>query len=240
MNDDFYNPWHGCRKYSEGCVNCYVYRRDEAIGKDASQIYRTASFDLPVRTGRSGSYKIPSGSHLFCCMTSDFFLEEADPWRNEIWEFIRQRFDVDFTIITKRISRFMDCVPADWGEGWDNVEICCTVENQRQCDLRMPVFLSLPIKRKKIICEPLLGPIDFHDFLTSEIRQVSVGGESGDRARECDYDWILDIRRQCQEKGIPFHFKQTGASFRKDGRLYRLSRADQLNQARKANIDLSG
>ena len=30
-----WNPWHGCRKYSEGCERCYVYRRDESIGKDA-------------------------------------------------------------------------------------------------------------------------------------------------------------------------------------------------------------
>ena len=239
MKDDVYNPWHGCRKYSEGCLNCYVYRRDQSIGKDPSAVYRTASFDLPVRCSRNGSYKIPSGSHLFCCMTSDFFLPEADIWRDEVWNYINCRFDVDFTIITKRIDRVRDCLPQNWGDGWENVEICCTVESQRQCDYRMPIFLCLPIRKKSVICEPLLEDIDFHDFLTEDIRQVSVGGESGDNARACDYSWVLNIRKQCQKSHVPFCFRQTGANFIKDGRTYRLSRGDQLKQARKANIDIA-
>jgi len=52
----------------------------------------------------------------------------------------------------------------------------------------------------------------------------------------CDYDWVLDIRSQCVESNVPFHFKQTGALFRKDGRLYRIPRSQQMVQARRANI----
>ena len=40
-----WNPWHGCRKVSPGCLNCYVYRRDAEVGKDSSFIARTSSFD---------------------------------------------------------------------------------------------------------------------------------------------------------------------------------------------------
>lgn len=47
-----------------------------------------------------------------------------------------------------------------WGDGYENVTIACTVENQRQCDIRMPVFLSLPVRHRCIICEPLLESID--------------------------------------------------------------------------------
>lgn len=39
------------------------------------------------------------------------------------------------------------------------------------------------------------------------------------------------------EKEIPFRFHQTGAFFRKDGKLYRIKRAYQLSQAHKAGID---
>ena len=67
-----WNPWHGCHKYSEGCANCYVYRRDEAIGKDASVITTNATFDLPLRRTRNGEYNIPSGSTVYLCMTSVF------------------------------------------------------------------------------------------------------------------------------------------------------------------------
>ena len=38
---------------------------------------------------------------------------------------------------------------------------------------------------------------------------------------------------------VPFHFKQTGAVFVKDGRTYHVPRRLQMEQAAKASIDLS-
>ena len=54
-NEFVWNPWHGCRKYSEGCMNCYVYRRDGRVGRDASQITRNAGFSLPAERDRAGN-----------------------------------------------------------------------------------------------------------------------------------------------------------------------------------------
>ncbi|NLN07122.1 MAG: hypothetical protein GX167_05830, partial [Firmicutes bacterium] len=45
-------------------------------------------------------------------------------------------------------------------------------------------------------------------------------------------------REQCRRAGVPFYFKQTGAVFRKDGRIYRIPRRLQHAQAHKAGIDL--
>jgi protein gp37 len=53
-----------------------------------------------------------------------------DPWRDECWAMIRQRPDLHFIFLTKRIDRFVQCIPDDWGEGYDNVTVGCTVENQ--------------------------------------------------------------------------------------------------------------
>lgn len=237
MESVIWNPWHGCTKYSEGCQNCYVYRRDEAVGRDASEVYRTKSFRLVLQKKRDGQYKIPPHTQVYLCMTSDFLLDAADAWRNEIWDMIRERKDLRFTIITKRIERFTECVPHDWGEGWDHVSIACTIENQRQCDIRLPVFLAAPIQHKSIICEPLLGAIDVGKYLISEIESLICGGESGPHARICDYDWVLRLRDQCIEKNIRFSFKQTGANFRKEGRVYHVPRKYQHIQAKKANID---
>lgn len=182
---------------------------------------------------------VPDGNIIYTCFTSDFFLDEADKWRDECWQMIRQRPEVTFLIITKRIHRFSKCTPADWGEGYDNVHICCTCENQKMADFRLPIFLEAPIKHKSIICEPLLEHIDLSPYLDkSQITEVVVGGESGNEARECNYDWILSIREQCIDAGIDFHFRQTGARFVKDGRLYRIERKFQHSQARKANIDV--
>ena len=90
-----------------------------------------------------------------------------------------------------------------------------------------------------MICEPLLAPVRLEPFLESgKIRSVVAGGESGEGARVCDYNWVLDIREQCERTGVRFHFKQTGLHFRKDGRLYTVPRPLQQKQAEKAGIDL--
>jgi len=83
----------------------------------------------------------------------------------------------------------------------------------------------------------LLGVIDFHDGLGTWCEQVTVGGESGRDARVCDYDWVLNIREQCVKADVPFHFKQTGAHFRKDDKLYNIPRNQQMAQAHRAGID---
>lgn len=234
-----WNPWHGCTKISPGCKYCYVYRQDEMYGSTlASSLCRkTGAFALPMKRRRDGSYKIPPGKIVFTCFTSDFLLEDADPWRAECWRMMRQRSDCWFYFFTKRIHRLADCLPPDWGEGYDNVLIGCTVENQDRADYRLPIFLDLPIKHRSIIASPLLERLDLRPYLDDRIEEVATGGESGVEARPCDYDWILDLRRQCVEKDIPFRFHQTGAYFIKDGRMYRVRRRHQLSQARKANID---
>ena len=97
---DIWNPWHGCKKISEGCKNCYMYYLDKVRNQDGSNIYKVSNnFDYPLHKDRKGRYKIKSGEQIRICMTSDFFLEEADEWRKEVWEIIRQRSDVIFFIL---------------------------------------------------------------------------------------------------------------------------------------------
>lgn len=174
-----WNLWHGCHKVSEGCRNCYVYRRDSRYGIDSSQVRRTRSFRLPVERHRDGSWKVPPGMVVWTCFTSDFFIDEADEWRIEAWRMIRSRPDVHFVIVTKRVERIRQSLPDDWGCGYDNVTLYCTVEDQRQAEKRLPPFVDLPLRHRGIICEPLLGPVDLTVWLDERIEQVTVGGESG-------------------------------------------------------------
>ena len=47
---DIWNPWHGCIKKSEDCVNCYMYFLDKMRDQDGSHIYRTkAGFNYPFK-----------------------------------------------------------------------------------------------------------------------------------------------------------------------------------------------
>lgn len=234
-----WNPWHGCTKLSPGCKYCYVYRQDEMYGSEvsSSECRKTGNFNLPIKRKRDRSWKIESGHVVFTCFTSDFLLKDADAWRDDCWQMMKIRKDLWFYFFTKRIDRFMDCVPEDWGTGYDNVLVGCTVENQQMADYRLPIFKALPIKHKSIIVAPLIEPVDLSAYLDHTIEEVSVGGESGLHARPCHYEWILSIRQQCIQANVPFCFHQTGAHFVKDGKLYNVPRSHQLSQASKANID---
>lgn len=234
-----WNLWHGCHKLSPGCKHCYVYRGDARRSIDSNLVTQTKNFDLPVRKKRNGEYKVPSGTLLYTCFTSDFFLEDADPWRAEAWKMISLRKDLQFMIITKRIDRFMETIPDDWGEGYDHVTICCTIENQDRAIYRLPIYKKAPIKHKILICEPLLERIDLDLYdIGSWIEQVVVGGESGNEARPCNFDWILELSNVCMKNNVSFWFKQTGAKFIKDGKLYLIKRQLQHSQARKAGINI--
>lgn len=232
-----WNPWHGCRKISSGCLHCYVYRIDARHGKDPSAVTRTENFNLPLRRRRDGGFRIPPGSLLYTCFSSDFFIEEADPWRPEAWEMMRLRQDVHFFFTTKRIERLPECIPPDWGAGYENVTIACTVENQDRADYRLPLYREVPVRRKIILCEPLVGPVVFPHSLRGWVNEVIAGGESGPDARPCDYRWVLQLREQCIRDGVAFRFKQTGARFVKGNRMYAVPRPLQHLQAAKAGID---
>lgn len=232
-----WNPWHGCVKHSAGCQNCYVYRGDAARGRDASQVFRTHSFYDPVVRRRDGGWRIPPGETVWTCFSSDFFLDLADPWREEAWDMMRRRPDLDFFLITKRIERLTDCLPPDWGAGWPHVAICCTLENQDRAEFRLPLYRAAPIQRKSLACEPLLGPLELQPWLGPWLEKVVAGGESGPNARPCHYEWITALREQCAAAEVPFFFKQTGANFVKNGRLYRIPRRYQHIQARRADLN---
>lgn len=235
-----WNLWHGCHKLSPGCKHCYVYRGDARRDVDSSVVAQTKNFDLPIRKKRNGEYKIPSGTLVYTCFTSDFFVEDADLWRSDAWDMIRQRTDLNFLMITKRIDRLSECLPKDWGEGYDNVTICCTVENQMYADYRLPIYRNAPIKHKVIICEPLLEQIDLRPYHIGQwVEQVVVGGESGYEARPCNLDWVMDLRSVSIENNISFWFKQTGAKFVKDGKLYHIKRQFQHSQARRAGLNFN-
>jgi len=216
-------------------MNCYVYHADALHDRNANEVVKNkTSFNAPLKKDRQGNYKIPSGTVQGSCFTSDFFIEEADAWRAEAWDMIRQRSDVTFLIPTKRIARFEKCVPEDWGDGWDNVVIAVSCENQAMADERLPILLDAKIKHKLIFVSPILEYVDLNRYLKSgHIEQVSVGGESYANARVCDFDWVKRIFADCQRNGVSFDFHQTGSNFRKDGKVYHIKHRDESSQAKK-------
>ena len=231
-----WEPWSGCYKVSDGCTYCYFYGPySKRFGQN--EIQKSDDFNKPVKKTAKGGYAIKSGKIVATCFSSDFFLPEADEWRKDAWLMIKQRPDLDFLILTKRIERFPVSLPADWGEGYDNVNIGCTVENQALADERLPLFISFPIKRRFIACSPLLSPIDLSRYL-SGVSHVTVNGESGREARVCDYNWVLDIRAQCVKANSTFWFKSTGSFFKRDGTVQKINPFKQGSTAKELAINI--
>ena len=240
---DIWNPWHGCRKCSEGCENCYMYFLDRQRGKSGADIYRTkAGFRYPISKHKSGEYKVVSGEQLRVCMTSDFFLEEADEWRDEAWTIIHSRPDVVFFLLTKRPERVRKCLPYDWGDGWENVFFNVTCENQKRADERIPILLDLPFKHKGIMCAPFIGEVSIKKYLAArQIEQVICGGENYDGSRPCNFDWVKSLRQECVDYDVTFCFIETGTKFIKDGRMYHIpDKSVQSKQAFRSGMNYQG
>lgn len=155
---------------------------------------------------------------------------------------MRQRPDVKFFLLTKRPQRVKDCLPDDWGDGWENVMLNVSCENQRRADERIPLLLSLPFKHKGIMCAPFIGPVSLVQYLGSgQIEQVICGGENYDGASPCDFDWVKNLRAECVTHDITFCFIETGTNFIKDGRLYHLPKKQvQSEMAFKSGISYEG
>ena len=233
-----WNAWRGCKKCSDGCLHCYIHKGDFKRNVDTNEIVKTKDFEKPIEKLKNGNYKMKSGI-VYLCFSTDFLIEEADKWRNECWKMIKERQDCTFLFLTKRIDRFMKCIPDDWEDGYDNVVVCCTIENQKNADYKLSIFKDLPIKHKCITAQPLLEKIDIEKYLDN-IELVVVGGESDINARPFNYEWVLDIREQCIRKNVDFEFRQCGTYTIKDGKQYKIQTKDLCKQAKLANIDYKG
>lgn len=160
--DHTWNPWQGCHKVSEGCKNCYMYRDMKRYGKTPDAVIRSAPATF-LQPRQNKSWK--SGDKVFVCSWSDFFHEAADAWRPEAWDLIRERDDVRYIIVTKRIERAAACLPPGWGEGWPHVAILVSVENQKRAGERIPSLLRLPAKIRGLSLEPLIDFVDISQWI---------------------------------------------------------------------------
>ena len=239
INDKIWNPWHGCHKCSEGCQNCYAYFLDKRYGRDTNEVVKNKSdFNLPVKKDREGNWKLPDGSFVRVCMASDFFIEEADAWRSDTWDYIRRRPGVMFSLLTKRAERIKDCLPSDWGDGWDNVTFAVSCENQTRLEQRIPYLLEIPAKHRWVSLKPFIGEVDIAPFLASgKIETVLAGGENYLGSRPLHYEWVKKVHNACVEHDVQLIFGQTGNVFIKDGNEYKIrSRTDQMVQALKSGL----
>lgn len=230
-----WSPWRGCRRISEGCRFCYIHKGDEKRGVETEKIVKTDNFYAPIEKKKNGEYKMKSGV-VYVCFQGDFLIEEADKWRSECWAMIRERSDCHFIFLTKRINRFDICKPSDWENGYDNVTVGVSCENQQAVDERLPILSAQPIKHRNIILQPLIEAVNIDPYI-SKAELVIVGGEYDINARPLCYEWVLDIREKCVKANVNFEFRQCATHFIKDGKEYTLAYNQLGRQAKAAGID---
>ena len=153
--DRTWNPWQGCHPVSPGCACCYMQTAKCRYGQNGHKVVRSSQHTFQAPLSKAWA----SGGRVFVCSWSDFFVEEADPWRDEAWQIIRLARGLvegmTFMILTKRPERIAAHLPADWGAGWPNVWLGVTAEDQQRADERVPILLDTPAAVRFVSVEPL-------------------------------------------------------------------------------------
>jgi protein gp37 len=220
-----WNPTTGCTKVSAGCKNCYaktMHKRLTAIGVKgyelpfSSVVCHEDRLKIPLKRKKPTTYFVNSMSDLFHPDVPFDFIDD-------VFAVIAKTPQHTYQILTKnheRMSSFFFQRGALLSGHGDNVWLGVSVENIKDGVERIGWLGAIKdgIYQPKLFLsiEPLLEDLGNIELKCNNIEWVIVGGESGKNARPMKKQWVLNIKRQCEEQGVPFFFKQWG-SYGEDG-----------------------
>lgn len=166
--DHTFSPWRGCTKVSPACDHCYAEAFDKRFGGDrwGPKAARTrtsaANWRKPLQWDRKAAVE-GVRRKVFCASLADVFDNHGSilpDWRIDLWNLIEATPNLDWLLLTKRPQNIARYLPSAWGDGWPNVWLGTTVENQVEAERRIPHLLAVPARVRFLSCEPLLGPVD--------------------------------------------------------------------------------
>ncbi len=105
-----WNPCRGCKKCSDGCKYCSIHKGDLKRNVNTNEIIQAKDFIKPIERLKNGNYKVKSGI-IYLCFSTDFLIKDANSLRDECWKMIKERTVLTFLFLTKRIDRFLNCIP---------------------------------------------------------------------------------------------------------------------------------
>ena len=200
-----WNPIVGCSKYSAGCANCYA----ETLTRRFPKAFPNG-FNVTLHPERLDEPKhVKKPTMFFVCSMADLFHKDVpDEFIDKVIQIIKDCPQHTFQLLTKRTDRMYDYFTYGKHPVPSNCWIGTTVENQLAVR-RIPWLAEIKSAPVRFLsCEPLLS--DIKDLDLFNIDWVIVGGESGPKARPMKKEWVLNIKRQCDEQGVPFFFKSWG------------------------------
>lgn len=217
--DHTFNPWTGCTNVSPGCDHCYAEawskrsghvrwgnsprrRTTEAYWK-APLKWEAQAFTFAERFGRR--------QRVFCASLADVFDNQVDPsWRRDLFALIKSCASLDWLMLTKRPQNIIKMLPRDWGNGYPNVWLGMTSEDQPRFDGRWKHLAKAPAAVRFVSYEPAIGamrlPVSglLPDWIIS-------GGESGGNSRPLQPAWVRSVAADCERGNIAFFHKQWGS-----------------------------
>ena len=213
--DHTFNPWIGCTKVSSGCDNCYAealmdnrLKRVEWGAQAERRRTSAAYWKQPFRWNNAAE-AAGAPTLVFCASLADVFDPKApNSALTDLWQLIRATPWLRWQLLTKRPRRIECSLPPDWGDGWDNVWLGITCENQGIYDRRWKILQEVPAVVRFISYEPALGSMRMNGGTHPD--WLIWGGESGPRARPTMPDWVRAVVADCQENNIPVFGKQWG------------------------------
>lgn len=212
--DHTFNPWMGCTKVSPACDNCYAAEMmDTRYGR-----VRWGAGEPRVRTAPSNWAKPRKwnrdtpGAFVFCASLADVFDNEVNPeWRRDLFALIEETPNLVWLLLTKRVGNVLKMVYQAHTRMPRNVAIGATMANQEEYDRD-----RMKLARVKEVAHPLFTFGSFEPLLGPVILDcnapdwIIVGGESGGSARPMNLDWARSLKRQSEDLGRTFNFKQVG------------------------------
>lgn len=204
--DKTWNPVTGCTKQSAGCAHCYaevMARRLKGMG----QVKYKNAFKLTIHPEDLDEPKKWTKAHnIFVCSMGDLFHKDVPfEFIDKVMQTIRETPRHRYQILTKRAERMQEYFQTR--EVPQNAWLGVTVEVQSS-RFRIDCLRKLPAPVRFLSCEPLLE--DLGEMNLQGINWVITGGESGMQARPMQEAWVLNIKRQAEDAGAAFFFKQWG------------------------------
>lgn len=201
-----WNPCTGCTKISAGCKNCYAERMAIRLKNMGKKKYKNG-FNLAIH---ENALNIPllwrDPKKIFVNSMSDLFhVDVPNNFILKVFDIMKQANWHQYQVLTKRPERVLEINKKLKWES--NIWLGATIESKEYLN-RLSALKKTSAKIKFLSLEPLLGPID--NINLKGIDWVIVGGESGPNSRPIKEEWVIKIKNQCKDQGVPFFFKQWG------------------------------
>lgn len=212
--DSTWSPWWGCTEISDGCRNCYARvithgawgnHPRKRTSRDYWRQPLLWNADAPRFQREYGRRRRVFGGHI-----CDVFDNQAPPeWRSDMFKLLRETPNLYWQILTKRPQNITKMLPPDCGDGYPNVWLGISAEDEGNYRLRWPILARIPAALRFVSYEPALGPLGAIDIRVGVLPDwIICGGESGDNPREMHPQWARDVRDDCARLGIAFFMKQ--------------------------------